>query len=82
MPPPGRGDRPRARPPAPVALFHIPHGEWIRLLRSNGFEIEELLELRPPEGTTKTYTGVPPTGVPLEWARRWPSEEVWKVRKR
>jgi SAM-dependent methyltransferase len=54
--------------------FHIPHGEWIRLLRSNGFQIEDLLELRPPEGATETYKWVP-----LEWARRWPSEEVWKA---
>ena len=57
--------------------FHIPHGEWIRLLRANGFEIEDLVELRPPKGTTKTYRWVP-----LEWASRWPSEEVWKARKR
>jgi SAM-dependent methyltransferase len=56
--------------------FHIPHGEWVRILRSNGFEIEDLLELRVPDGTTKTYKWVP-----LEWARRWPSEEVWKARK-
>jgi hypothetical protein len=30
--------------------FHIPHGEWIRLLRSNGFEVEDLIELQAPEG--------------------------------
>ena len=57
--------------------FQIPHGEWIRLLRANGFEIEDLLELRPPEDTTTDSRWVP-----LAWARRWPSEEVWKVRKR
>ncbi len=57
--------------------FHIPHGEWIRLLRSNGFEVEDLLELRAPEGATTRYPWVTP-----EWARRWPSEEVWKARKR
>ena len=32
--------------------FHLGHGDWIRLLRANGFEIEELIELRPPEGAT------------------------------
>src|SRR5205807_1604605 len=24
--------------------FHLPHGEWIELLRTNGFEIERLIE--------------------------------------
>jgi SAM-dependent methyltransferase len=57
--------------------FHIPHGEWIRLLRSNGFEIEDLIELRAPQGATARFPWVEPG-----WARRWPSEEVWKARKR
>lgn len=56
--------------------FHLPHGEWIRLLRQNGFEVEDLLELRPPSGATNRFPYVT-----LEWARRWPSEEVWKARK-
>jgi len=56
--------------------FHIPHGEWIRLLRSSGFEVEDLVELRAPEGATTRYPWVKP-----EWARRWPSEEVWRARK-
>jgi len=56
--------------------FHIPHGEWIRLLLTNGFEIEDLVELRAPEGATTRYKWVP-----TEWARRWPSEGVWKARK-
>ena len=57
--------------------FHLPHGELIAVLRSSGFEIEELLEVRPPEGSTE----VQPYAT-LEWARAWPTEEVWKVRKR
>jgi SAM-dependent methyltransferase len=57
--------------------FHLPHGELIALLRANGFEIEELIEIRPPEGATTRYTFVTP-----DWARSWPSEEVWKVRQR
>ncbi len=57
--------------------FHIPHGEMIALLRQSGFEIEELIEVRPPERSTTTYPYVT-----LEWARQWPAEEVWKVRKR
>ena len=28
--------------------FHLPHGEWIDLLRANGFEIERLVEVQAP----------------------------------
>jgi hypothetical protein len=56
--------------------FHLSHGDWIRLLRSCEFEIEDLVEVRPPLGATTPYPFVT-----LEWARQWPSEEVWKVRK-
>jgi SAM-dependent methyltransferase len=58
--------------------FHIPHGEWIRLLRENGFEIDRLVELQPPADATTRYTNI----ASLEWARQWPSEEAWIVRKR
>jgi SAM-dependent methyltransferase len=57
--------------------FHLTHAEWIRVLRGAGFEIEALLELRPPEGATSDWDFVT-----LDWARQWPCEEVWKVRKR
>ena len=56
--------------------FHLAHGDWIRLLRANGFEVVELLELQVPEGATTTYEWIP-----AEWARRWPFEEVWRARK-
>lgn len=57
--------------------FHLSHGEWIRLLGRSGFEIEELVEVRPETTATTPYPFVT-----LEWARQWPCEEVWKVRKR
>jgi hypothetical protein len=38
--------------------------------------IEDLIELRPSETATTRYPFVT-----LEWSRRWPCEEVWKVRK-
>jgi SAM-dependent methyltransferase len=56
--------------------FHLAHGDWIRLLRSNGFEIEDLVELRPPEDAHTHHEWVT-----AEWARQWPSEEAWKARK-
>jgi SAM-dependent methyltransferase len=61
----------------PSVDFHLGYGDWIRLLRANGFEVEDLLEVRPAEGATTSFPFV--TG---EWARRWPCEEVWKARKR
>jgi len=57
--------------------FHLQHGAWIRLLRRSGFEVEDLVEIRPPEGSTTRYPFVT-----MDWARKWPTEEVWKVRKR
>lgn len=55
--------------------FHLSHGEWLRLLRSHGFEVTDLVEVRPPPDAKTTYPFVT-----LDWARRWPCEEVWKAR--
>lgn len=57
--------------------FHLPHGEWIALLRRHGFEVEALDELRAPDAATTTRFD----HVTADWARRWPSEEVWRARK-
>jgi len=59
--------------------FHLPHGEWIRLLRAHGFEVEALHELEAPEDAEahRYYDYVGP-----DWARQWPSEEIWVARKR
>jgi SAM-dependent methyltransferase len=56
--------------------FHLSHGEMIRLLRRCGMQVEDLLELQPgPEATASHPLAT------IEWARRWPCEEVWKARK-
>ncbi|MEP6476266.1 MAG: class I SAM-dependent methyltransferase [Actinomycetota bacterium] len=57
--------------------FQLPYGEWIRLFRDYGFVVEELIELRPEEDATTTYDDY----APLEWARRFPAEQIWKVQK-
>ncbi len=57
--------------------FHLTHGDWIRLLRANGFDIEDLIEIQAPADASTTYPFVT-----ADWARRWPCEEVWKARKR
>ena len=55
--------------------FHLPHGEWIKLLIDNGFVIERLLELgASPESKTRY------AWANAEWASKWPTEEVWCVR--
>jgi hypothetical protein len=59
--------------------FHLPHGEWIRLLRESGFEIERLVEIQAPADAVDSPRH---PHVTVEWARQWPSEEAWVVRKR
>jgi SAM-dependent methyltransferase len=56
--------------------FHSTHGTWIRLLRSCGFVVENLIEARPPPDARARYDFVT-----LEWALHWPSEEIWIARK-
>lgn len=58
--------------------FHLAHGDWIRVLRANGFEVEGLIEPRAPdEAVTHAYYDF----VTADWARRWPAEEIWQARK-
>ena len=64
-------------PGDPGVEFHLSHGDWIRLLRRSEFEVEDLIEIRPPAEASTRYPFVT-----LEWARQWPCEEVWKARKR
>ncbi len=57
--------------------FNLPHGELIRLLHGNGFQVEDLIELYPPKDAGENrwnYVG-------LDWAKRWPSEEIWVARR-
>jgi len=64
-------------PDTQAVEFHLGFGDWIRLLRTSGFEILDLVEIQPPEEATTRYPFVT-----LDWARRWPSEQVWKLRRR
>ena len=57
--------------------FYPSHGDWIRLLTRSGFDIEDLIEVVPPEDAATSYPFVT-----LDWARKWPCEEIWKARKR
>ncbi len=64
-------------PDDPSVEFHVSHGDMIKVLRSNGFDVLDLVELYPPEGATTSYPFVTP-----EWAARWPTEEVWVAERR
>ena len=55
----------------------LPPGGWIRVLRANGFEVEDLIELCARDGATTTYDDY----APPKWARRWPAEWIWRARR-
>jgi SAM-dependent methyltransferase len=62
----------------PGIEFHLGHGDLVRLLRRTGFEILDLVELfAPADGIDHDYYDY----IPTEWARQWPPEEIWRVRK-
>lgn len=63
-------------PDTEAVEFHLSHGDWIRVLRANGFQIENLIEVRPPENTGRRHPHAS-----MEWVRNWPCEEIWVVRK-
>lgn len=65
-------------PDDPTVEFHLSPGDWIRLFGANGLTVEQLLELRPGADQESTYPGY---AVPNGWARRWPCEEAWVVRR-
>ena len=58
--------------------FHLGYGDWIRLLRANRFEVEDLVEIQAPADAPPSRFGF----VTPEWSHKWPSEEIWKARKR
>jgi len=57
--------------------FQLPYGEWIHVFRANGFNVEDLIEPRPAPDATSSYR----SPEELAWARRWPAEEIWRLRR-
>jgi SAM-dependent methyltransferase len=56
--------------------FSLGTGRLIRLFRATGFEIVDCVELQAPsDGKTRF------PHLTTAWAHRWPSEEIWRVRK-
>jgi SAM-dependent methyltransferase len=58
--------------------FHLAHGDWIRLLRATGLDVEDLVEIQAPPGAESHLFYDFVTG---DWGRRWPAEEIWVARK-
>ena len=56
--------------------FNLPISGWLRLFRETGFEVLDYLELQAPEGSPDRFN------TPADWAKHWPAEQVWKLRKR
>lgn len=67
----------RIEPPGEAVNFQLPYGEWIALFRDSGFAVEDLIELRPAADSTSSYR----SEEDREWARRWPMEQIWRVRR-
>ena len=57
--------------------FNLTTSEWIRLFHATGFEIVDFIEPRAPREAEGA-----PFGVTAEWARDYPSEHIWWLRKR
>lgn len=56
--------------------FNLPLSGWFALFRRVGFAVEDYREPRPAHGGDDVrFT------VTADWARRFPSEQVWKLRK-
>jgi SAM-dependent methyltransferase len=61
----------------PGVEFHPPTSEMFRILRENGFELLDFRELFAPENAVDhEYYDT----VPADWAKRWPDEEIWRLR--
>lgn len=57
--------------------FNLAISDWFSLFSKHGLEVEDFLELQAPESATGT-----PYAVPADWAKKYPSEIVWKLRKK
>ncbi len=57
--------------------FYLPYGEWIRLFRRHGLTVEDLVETQPPADASTSYRDQDA----IAWARKWPMENIWRVRK-
>ncbi len=57
--------------------FNLPISKWFELFRTTGFEVLDYNEIQAPGSAADS-----PFSVSADWAQRFPSEHVWKLRKR
>ncbi len=57
--------------------FQLPYGEWIRLFARCGLSVLSLIEPAAPRTRRTTYF----TARDQEWARHWPVESIWQLRR-
>lgn len=56
--------------------FNLTHANWLKLFRETGFEVINYQELQAPVDVSETKFSIP-----RDWARQWPSEQVWHLKK-
>ncbi|MET0779993.1 MAG: class I SAM-dependent methyltransferase [Microbacterium sp.] len=56
--------------------FTLTFSKWIKLFRATGFEILDLTEIQAPADATGSRSGIT-----ADWAKEFPSEHVWTLRK-
>ena len=60
--------------------FQLGHGDLIRLLRNSGFELLDMVEIfASADAVSHPFYG---EYMSVEWGQKWPSEEMWRARKR
>ena len=63
----------------PETEFQMGHADLFRILREAGFELLDLVEIFAREDSEDHARY---SYVTADWARKWPSEEMWRARKR
>ena len=63
----------------PETEFQMGHGDLFRILRESGLELLDLVEIFAREDSEDHARY---SYVTADWARKWPSEEMWRARKR
>ena len=61
----------------PGIEFNLPISGWFRLFSETGFDVVDFLEIQAPESADGTRFSIP-----AEWAKKYPSDQAWIVRKR
>jgi SAM-dependent methyltransferase len=67
----------RLKEPDGTIDFTLPYGEWIAVFRRSGLAVEALMEPRPGRDAWSAFRDA----ADAAWARRWPSESIWRLRK-